>query len=145
VDDHLGKEVKIPANLSAAIIREGKKYGIPTSAHIFYLSDAKQLVAAGLHGLGHSIRDVPVDDELIKLMKQKGAWLSATTLTRTWSRTLRCSDSDGSAARTPRERRLRDARTRAVRRSWASSSPSSCGRSSSLSALRRWQPSPSRS
>ncbi len=85
VDDHLGKEVKIPANLSAAIIREGKKYGIPTSAHIFYLSDAKQLVAAGLHGLGHSIRDVPVDDELIKLMKQKGAWLSATTLTREYS------------------------------------------------------------
>ena len=85
VDDHLGKEVKIPANLSAAIIREGKKYGIPTSAHIFYLSDAKQLVAAGLHGLGHSIRDVPVDDELIKLVKQKGAWLSATTLTREYS------------------------------------------------------------
>ena len=85
VDDHLGKEVKIPQNLSAAIIREGKKHGIPTSAHIFYLSDAKQLIAAGLHGLGHSIRDVPVDEELIKLMKQKGAWLSATTLTREYS------------------------------------------------------------
>lgn len=85
VDDHLGKEVKIPASLSAAIIREGRKYGIPTSAHIFYLSDAKQLIAAGLHGLGHSIRDVPVDEELIKLMKQKGAWLSATTLTREYS------------------------------------------------------------
>lgn len=85
VDDHLGKEVKIPQNLSAAIIREGKKHGIPTSAHIFYLSDAKQLVGAGLHGLGHSIRDVAVDEELIKLMKQKGAWLSATTLTREYS------------------------------------------------------------
>lgn len=85
VDDHLGKEVKIPQNLSAAIIREGKKYGIPTSAHIFYLSDAKHLVGAGLHGLGHSIRDVAVDDDLIKLMKQKGAWLSATTLTREYS------------------------------------------------------------
>lgn len=85
VDDHLGKEKKIPANLSAAIIREGKKYGIPTSAHIFYLSDAKQLVSAGLHGIGHSIRDVPVDDELIRLMKQKNAWLSATTLTREYS------------------------------------------------------------
>ncbi|MFN0106271.1 MAG: amidohydrolase family protein [Bryobacteraceae bacterium] len=85
VDDHLGKEKKIPAALSAAIIREGKKYGIPTSAHIFYLSDAKQLVAAGLHGLGHSVRDVPVDDELIRLMKQRGAWLAATTLTREYS------------------------------------------------------------
>ncbi len=85
VDDHLGKEKKIPQSLSTAIIREGKKFGIPTSAHIFYLSDAKQLVGAGLHGLGHSVRDVPVDDELIKLMKQKGAWLSATTLTREYS------------------------------------------------------------
>jgi len=85
VDDHLGKEPKISGALSAAIIREGKKYGIPTSAHIFYLSDAKELVAAGLHGLGHSVRDAAVDDELIRLMKQKGAWLSATTLTREYS------------------------------------------------------------
>jgi imidazolonepropionase-like amidohydrolase len=85
VDDHLGKDVKIPNNLPAAIIREGKKYGIPTSAHIFYLADAKHLVNAGLHGLGHSVRDVPVDDELIRLMKQKGAWLSAATLTREFS------------------------------------------------------------
>lgn len=85
VDDHLGKEKKISAALSAAIIREGMKYGIPTSAHVFYLSDAKQLIAAGLHGLGHSIRDQPVDDELIALMKKKQAWLAATTLTREYS------------------------------------------------------------
>lgn len=85
VDDHLGRDVKIPGALSAAIIREGRKYGIPTSAHVFYLSDAKELVAAGLHGLGHSIRDKDVDAELIRLMKSKGAWLSATTLTREYS------------------------------------------------------------
>lgn len=85
VDDHLGKEVKIPISLSAAIIREGKKYGINTSAHLFYLSDAKQLVAAGLYGVAHSVRDAPVDDELIRLMKSKGAWMSATTLTREYS------------------------------------------------------------
>lgn len=85
VDDHLGKEKKISGALSAAIIREGKKYGLHTSAHIFYLSDAKQLVGAGLYGLAHSIRDKPVDDELIRLMKQKGAWLAATTLTREYS------------------------------------------------------------
>ena len=43
------------------------------------------LVNAGLHGLGHSVRDRLVDDELIRVMKQKGAWLSATTLTREYS------------------------------------------------------------
>jgi imidazolonepropionase-like amidohydrolase len=85
VDDHLGKEPKIPMNLCAAIIREGKKNGIPTSAHMFYLDDAKKLVDAGLHGLAHSIRDKQVDDELIQLMKKKGAWMAATTLTREYS------------------------------------------------------------
>jgi imidazolonepropionase-like amidohydrolase len=85
VDDHLGRDVKIPGKLSAAIIREGRKFGIPTSAHVFYLADAKELVAAGLHGLGHSVRDKDVDGELIRLMKSKGAWLSATTLTREYS------------------------------------------------------------
>jgi hypothetical protein len=39
-------------------------------AHIFYLEDAKQLAAAGLDGFAHSVRDQPVDDELIRLMKQ---------------------------------------------------------------------------
>jgi imidazolonepropionase-like amidohydrolase len=52
------------------------------AAHIFYLDDAKQLVDAGLAGLAHSVRDKPVDKELIALMKKKGAWLAAATLTR---------------------------------------------------------------
>lgn len=82
VDDHLGKERKIPMDLSAAIIQEAAKNNLKVGAHIFYLDDAKGLVNAGLYGLAHSVRDKPVDTALINLMKQKGAWQQAATLTR---------------------------------------------------------------
>ncbi|MFN7918990.1 MAG: amidohydrolase family protein [Bryobacteraceae bacterium] len=85
VDDHLGKERKIPMDLSKAIIENAHKRGLKVAAHVFYLDDAKKLVAAGLDGIAHSVRDKPVDDELIKLMKEKGAWQSAATFMREYS------------------------------------------------------------
>ncbi len=53
-------------------------------AHVFYLSDAKQLAAAGLDAFGHSVRDRAVDDELIQLMKKHGTWI-IPTLYREWA------------------------------------------------------------
>ena len=85
VDDHLGKEPKISMELCRAIIENARKHGLKVGAHIFYLDDAKKLVDAGLYGLAHSVRDKPVDDELIKLMKRKGAWQQAATFTREMS------------------------------------------------------------
>src|SRR4030095_731441 len=82
VDDHLGKEKKIPFDLSKAIIENAHKNHIKVAAHVFYLSDAKALVDAGLNGLAHSVRDKPVDDALIQAMKKRGAWQMAATLTR---------------------------------------------------------------
>ena len=82
VDDHLGKEKKIPIELCQAIIENAHQSGLKVAAHIFYLDDAKKLVSAGLDGLAHSVRDKPVDDELIALMKKRGAWQEAATLTR---------------------------------------------------------------
>ncbi|MCP5111150.1 MAG: amidohydrolase family protein, partial [bacterium] len=82
VDDHLGREEKISMDLCRAIIESAHKYGIKVAAHIFYLEDAKALVQAGLDGLAHSVRDKPVDAELIALMKKRGAWQAAATLTR---------------------------------------------------------------
>lgn len=82
VDDHLGKQKKIPIDLSQAIIQNAHQHGLKVAAHIFYLEDAKKLVMAGLDGLAHSVRDKPVDDELIALMKQKRAWQAAATLAR---------------------------------------------------------------
>jgi len=82
VDDHLGKEKKIPMELCQAIISGAHKHGIKVGAHIFYLQDAERLVEAGLDGLAHSVRDKPVSDTLIASMKKRGAWQQAATLTR---------------------------------------------------------------
>ena len=82
VDDHLGRERKIPMDLSKAIIDEGHKRGLKVAAHIFYLKDAQLLVENGLDGLAHSVRDAPVDSALISAMKKRGAWQAAATLTR---------------------------------------------------------------
>jgi imidazolonepropionase-like amidohydrolase len=82
VDDHLGRERKIPMDLSKAIIDAAHKHGIKVSAHIFYLNDARLLVENGLDALAHSVRDAPVDDALIAAMKKRGVWQSAATLTR---------------------------------------------------------------
>jgi imidazolonepropionase-like amidohydrolase len=82
VDDHLGREKKIPIDLCRAIIENAHQHGLKVAAHVFYLEDAKQLVDAGLDGLAHSVRDKPVDDALIASMKKHGAWQEAATLTR---------------------------------------------------------------
>jgi imidazolonepropionase-like amidohydrolase len=85
VDDHLGRERKIPLDLSRAIIENAHKHKLRVAAHIFYLDDAKALVEAGLDGLAHSVRDRPIDDALIAAMKKRGAWQAAATLTREMS------------------------------------------------------------
>jgi len=81
VDDRFGDFKKTPINLSTAIINQAHKHNLKVAAHIFYLDDAKQLAAAGLNAFAHSVRDRPVDDELIRLMKQHGTW-QIPTLTR---------------------------------------------------------------
>jgi imidazolonepropionase-like amidohydrolase len=70
VDDNLGKSPKPNMAVEAAVIDEAHKHGLRVAAHIFYLSDAKKLVADGVDVLAHSIRNKPVDDELIRLMKE---------------------------------------------------------------------------
>jgi imidazolonepropionase-like amidohydrolase len=82
VDDSLGHRKKIPFEFSKAIIENAHRDGLRVDAHVFYLDDAKQLVNAGLDSLAHSVRDQPVDRELIDSMKKHGAWQSAATLTR---------------------------------------------------------------
>lgn len=78
VDDHLGKEKKIPTEISAAIIAAAKKRGLRTCAHIFYYSDAKALAERGLYACAHSVRDREVDDALIQIMKKNGTWQLGT-------------------------------------------------------------------
>jgi len=84
VDDRFGDFKKTPIEISRPIIEGAHKHGIKVIAHVFYLSDAKQLAAAGLDAFGHSVRDRAVDDELIQLMKKNGTWI-IPTLYREWA------------------------------------------------------------
>ena len=82
VDDHLGTMKKMPLDMSKAIIDGAHRQGMRVAAHIFYLQDAKDLSAAGVNGLAHSVRDQAIDQDLIESMKKHGTWQIATTLTR---------------------------------------------------------------
>jgi imidazolonepropionase-like amidohydrolase len=82
MDDHLGAQKKMPYDIAKAIIDEAHKRHLPVAAHIFYLEDARQLVEYGVNGLAHSVRDKPVDANLIAAMKKHGTWQMAGTLTR---------------------------------------------------------------
>lgn len=84
VDDRFGDFKKTPIEISKPIIDVAHKHGIKVVAHVYYLSDAKQLAAAGLDAFAHSVRDTAVDAELIGLMKQHGTWI-IPTLYREWA------------------------------------------------------------
>src|SRR5260370_1117955 len=78
VDDGLGRGTKIKPEVYRAIIDEAHKQHIRVFAHEYYLADAKALLAAGLDGFAHSIRDQPVDNELISTMKARNVFLIPT-------------------------------------------------------------------
>lgn len=78
VDDLFGKAKKMDPAVYQAIIDEGHKQHLKVAAHVFYLADAKRLVADGIDVLAHSVRDQPVDQELISTMKAKGTFYVPT-------------------------------------------------------------------
>ena len=78
VDDGLGHGTKIQPAIYQAIIDEAHRQNIRAFAHEFYLADAKALVAAGIDGFAHSIRDQPVDNELVQSMKARDVFLIPT-------------------------------------------------------------------
>jgi imidazolonepropionase-like amidohydrolase len=82
VDDELGTMPRMPYDIAKAIIDNAHKNKLPAAAHIFYLADAKMLTSYGVNGLAHSVRDQPIDQELIDSMKKHGTWQLAATLSR---------------------------------------------------------------
>lgn len=78
VNDGFGAFPKMNPAVYKAVIDEGHKHKLKIAAHVFYLADAKQLVADNVDMLAHSIRDLPVDQDLISMMKAKGTYYVAT-------------------------------------------------------------------
>ena len=80
VDDNNQARAKMPRAAYSAAITRAHELGIPVAAHMFYLEDAKQLVRDGLDVLAHSVRDLPVDAELIDLARARNVCLVPTLM-----------------------------------------------------------------
>ena len=76
MDDGNGKGASLKSDAYAAAIDEGHKHNLKVVAEVFDLSDAKDLVKAGIDGFVSSIRDRDVDDALVSAMKAKGTFLA---------------------------------------------------------------------
>lgn len=70
VDDNLGNSDKPPVEVYQAIIDQAHMRRLPVAVHLFYLEDAKAVVEAGADLIAHSVRDLPVDQELIDIIRQ---------------------------------------------------------------------------
>ena len=71
VDDNLGTTDKMPIEISTAVIQKAHEHGLKVAAHVFYLDDAKALLDADVDFIAHSVRDQPIDDDFIALMKER--------------------------------------------------------------------------
>ena len=65
VDDRNGRAPRLAPDLYRVAIDEGHKHGLKVNAHVFYHTDAVDLVNAGIDGFAHLVRDKEMDDELI--------------------------------------------------------------------------------
>jgi imidazolonepropionase-like amidohydrolase len=78
VDSLGGSKSTMSPEVYRAVIQEAHQHHLRVAAHVYYLADAKSLVNAGVDVLAHSVRDKPVDQELISAMKRRGVWYLPT-------------------------------------------------------------------
>jgi imidazolonepropionase-like amidohydrolase len=78
VDSRGGTKPTMSPEIYRAVIAEAHKHHLRVAAHVYYLADAKSLVNDGVDVLAHSVRDKPVDQELIAAMKHRGVWYIPT-------------------------------------------------------------------
>jgi len=71
VDDNLGSTPKPSQEIFAAIIDQAHIRRLPVAVHLFYLDDAKTVLEAGGDIIAHSVRDLPVDQELIDMINAR--------------------------------------------------------------------------
>ncbi len=77
VDDRNGRAPRLSPVLYRAVIDEAHQRGLRVNAHVFYHDDAVGLVAAGIDGLVHLVRDVEMSDTLIADMVKRNVYINA--------------------------------------------------------------------
>ncbi|PWN05686.1 amidohydrolase family protein [Rhodohalobacter mucosus] len=81
VDDELGTAEKMSPETYRTVIESAHELDLPVAVHIVTLEDAKNVVEAGADLVAHSVRNAPVDNELIDLMLENNVCITPT-LTR---------------------------------------------------------------
>jgi hypothetical protein len=95
VDDNFGKFTKMPPEMYKAVIDECHRHKLRVASHVFYLADAKALVAAGVDVLAHSVRDLQVDAERDLTQRTRGPCQVARFATSPLGGTPRSVDRNG--------------------------------------------------
>jgi imidazolonepropionase-like amidohydrolase len=80
VDDNLGTTSKMQPEIYRAVISAAHARGMRVATHLFYLDDAKALLAAGADFVAHSVRDRDVDDQFVAALKSSGNCYSPTLM-----------------------------------------------------------------
>jgi imidazolonepropionase-like amidohydrolase len=62
------------------VIEQAHRHGLRVAAHVYYLEDAKSALRAGADFIAHSVRDRDVDEELVRLLKERDVCLSPTLM-----------------------------------------------------------------
>ena len=75
VDDRGGSVEKLEPPLYSAIIDEAHRHDLAVIAHVFYHDDAEELVAAGVDGFAHLVRDREMDDALVAAIVENDVFL----------------------------------------------------------------------
>lgn len=81
VDDNLGNTTKMSEEVYRAVIARSHDFGYKIATHSYYLEDSRKLLEAGSDLLAHSIRDLPVDESFVQLIREKNIGY-CPTLTR---------------------------------------------------------------
>jgi imidazolonepropionase-like amidohydrolase len=75
VDDRNGRAPRLSPTLYRAVIDEAHRRGFKVNAHVFYHTDAVDLVNAGIDGFAHLVRDKEMDDGLIAAIVQRKVYV----------------------------------------------------------------------
>ena len=75
VDDRGGTVEKLAPPLYRAIIDEAHRRGLQVIAHVYYHEDAEDLVAAGVDGFAHLVRDREMDDALVAAIAERDVFV----------------------------------------------------------------------
>ncbi len=76
VDDRNGRAPQLRPALYRAVIDAAHARDLRVNAHVFYHADAEGLVAAGIDGLVHMVRDVEMSDALIAEIVRRNVYVN---------------------------------------------------------------------